>query len=812
MKRAWIKTIACMAVLFLFLFPVDAKAEGVAMKAEVGFDGTYLMGSWTPIRVNIKNTGNDLDGSLEVSVDIRNNRRIIYSTPVNLPKASEKEYTFYARIPNAVSNLNIRLTDSRGKAVTALMVNELNPIGFNNYFLGLVTDDQPSLGYWKEIMAGNYLLSNYIPISLDASSFPVHREVLSSFSVLIFNNIDTDAFRPEQLDILNDWLEDGGVLIVGTGVNGKRTLSGLSGSILPILTGELGELGSPALLEELTGREVLSTAPLQVMDIRAEKIRVLLGDEETGLVWGMQKGRGTVFISAFDLGTEPILSWTGSKLLWENLLAQNLSSSAAARLSNPYEYNQGTDSLAEALGNIDAMEMPSVMLILFLFLFYLALVGPINYSFLKKIDKREWSWVTIPVLSILFAALIFGLGYNTKGGGLIANTISVVNMKTNEEYGDLTNYIGIFTPGRGNYEVQLDRFALLSTLGDPDYRAGSSKPEARIVQGNPSKILFENVNIWTMKTFKTDTRRAEIGSIKSDLYYEMGKIKGKVQNNTVYPLEHLVIYTSTGFVEVGNIAAGESRNVEMTVLAARSNRYGDIIYAIIDDIFPWTSVTTARDKEGRKDMTRRRVLENLLAPGYLDSARPYPVTKPGEIGNDTIQSMEVAYFAFFEGQPESGIMVNGRQPDRITSDGIIMGYMDLIVERDGIVAIPPGMLTGQYEEKMSQGTDTDREWFYIHDPAGYAVFSFDLSSYIHLKDLKVQIGINVINGSGDIYIYEPILGDFGTKVEGDSVQIDESNFSKYVGIDNKIYIKILPGANQYLHAGLPVITLEGREQ
>ena len=150
--------------------------------------------------------------------------------------------------------------------------------------------------------------------------------------------------------------------------------------------------------------------------------------------------------------------------------------------------------------NIEAMEMPSVMLILFLFLFYLALAGPLNYIFLKKIDKREWAWVTIPALSIIFAALIFFLGYNTKGGELIVNTISLVDMNANEEEGNLTNYVGIFIPRRGDYEVEIDRYELLSPGGIQLQGQQSGLPAGLLAKraGKSILILFDNANIWTM--------------------------------------------------------------------------------------------------------------------------------------------------------------------------------------------------------------------------------------------------------------------------------------------------------------------------
>lgn len=812
MKRLKILTAVCLTALFLCFFSTSVNASNdISIHGEVGFDGTYLRGSWTPVRVVLKNTGNDLEGSLEVTVKVGQDGKMAYSTPVSLPNTSEKEYTIYAQIPEAERNININLTDGSGKTLKSVKVESLNPIGENNYLLGLVTNDQPSLGYWKEKLAGNQLLSNYEPISLDASNFPDRREVLSAFSLLIFNNIDTGTFRPEQLTALNAWLEDGGVLIIGTGLNGKKTLDGLTANIVPNVVGELKEVGSPALLEDLTQRQVLSEAPLQIMDINTQEGKVLLGDGEHNLVWMFQKGEGIAYLSAFDLGTEPILSWTGNKLLWENLLSQSLNPGIASRLRNPFEKNQYQIGLGEVLGYIEAMEMPSIMLILFLFLFYLALVGPFNYMVLKKIDRREWSWITIPALSIIFAVLIFGLGYNTKGGELIINTISVVDLDANQERGNLTNHIGIFIPRRGDYEVEVDRFALLSPgIKYNSHLANySAASEARMVQGNPSRILFDNLNIWTMETFETDTIPVEMGHIQSDLYYELGKVKGTVTNNTLYPLENLVIYTPSAFVEVGSIAAGEMKNVELTLPAAGRTRHHDNIYQMIDTVFPWPSGITVGNEQSRKDTTRRSILNNLIWPVY-EVAFPMSVKLPSNIDSEGTPSLELSYFAFYQGQPEEGITINGRKPDQTISDGIILGSMDLTLEKEGVVSIPPGMFFGELEGDMSAYIENSGDYFYIQNPSGYAVFSIDLSPYIHLEDLKVMIGVDLYYGNGIVQVYDIEAGDY-VDVHRDTISIDEDNFNQYIDPDNKVYIKVLPGRDSYVEMGVPTITLEGRE-
>jgi hypothetical protein len=816
MKWVWTITITCL-IMLLFIFPSSARAEGVSMEAEVGFDGSYLLGHWTPIRVQLQNSGSNLEGSLEVRIKTGQESSLVYSTPVSLPNNSEKEYIIYARMHEVERILNINLIDGKGKLVKTLNVgslnpaSSLNPVSSDKYFMGLVTDDQPSLGYWKEkLAAGNYL-SNYEPISLDAANFPNRKETLAAFSVLIFNNIDTSSFRPEQINALSSWLKDGGILIIGSGVNGKRTLSGLSGSIISASPSELNAWNSLEIFEEMGKTPILGNAPLQVLAIDTEEASVLVGDEQGSLVWLFEKERGSVYLAGFDLGTEPIISWTGNKLFWENLISQSLTSDDLSLLRYPANKISFSNGLSHVLGSIEAMEMPSITLILFLFLFYLALAGPFNYLFLKKIDKREWSWITIPVLSLLFAALIFGLGYNTKGGELIANTISLVKMDSNTSQADLTNHVGIFIPRRGDYEVAFDRFALLSlNSSNSGYMDEGPVSVAKVVQGNPSKIQYKNANIWTMETFQTDTRQINIGTIQSDLYYEMGKVKGTVRNDTAYPLEHLVIYTPTSnaFVEIGNIAAGESKNVVMD-LPFTGNRQG--YYDIIENFFPWHSVTGVNSKENRKLMSRRNILEQTIRDDYYKGpyTRPMPTVAPSQPEGQRAQSMEISYFAFFEGEPETGILINGEEPDRVMRDGIIIGSMNVNVEKSGIVSIPPGMIMGRFEEDMSQNVDYGGDVFYIHDPKGYAVFSIDLSPYIHLQDLKVMVGSGNRYGYSISKILNLVHEDYVDMGE-EGFEIDSSNFSMYVDKDNMIYIKEVPSTD-YAEIGLPTIALEGRE-
>ena len=213
-----------------------------------------------------------------------------------------------------------------------------------------------------------------------------------------------------------------------------------------------------------------------------------------------------------------------------------------------------------------------------------------------------------------------------------------------------------------------------------------------------------------------------------------------VANNTMYPLEDMVIYAPFAFVNVGNIASGEVKNIELTLPVSGRSRYQDNIYNMIDTVFPWPQ-GTAKDQQSRQDMNRRYILNNLIWPVY-ETAYPSMPRVQGSAGSQNPLSLKISYFAFYEGQPETGITINGRKPDRTLSEGIILGTMDLTIEREGMVSIPPGMFlqnlrgtclpTLKSAEIISTYTNLQ------------AMLSFpDLSPYIHLHDLKIMIGTDL---------------------------------------------------------------------
>jgi hypothetical protein len=832
MKAAWIAVIFWLMIGSLFFLPAVCLAKGTdmtpkkdtaagnsagnggpVMKAEVGFDGTYRIGCWTPVRIFLENSGADLEGTLEVPITGESGKKTAYGVPVRLPHASSQEYTIYVKMQKLNRSLDIRLMDDKEKVVKEGKAEKLNPVSADHYFLGLVTGDEPSLGYWKERSEGDLLLANYQPVSLTAENFPDHREVLDSFSILILNQVNTGSFRPEQIRALNAWIQSGGILIIGTGGNGSRTLAGLTEEIVPAAAGDVTEQDAAAELEKVSGKPIRGSSALDVMDVRIEGGTVAVSrnagsdsapedaDQAGGLVWMHRKGSGVMYTAAFDLGTEPVLSWAGNKIFWEKLLERSLPEQSIQLLQDPNQSIGEGSGMEEILGNIEAMHLPSVTSVLPIFLLYLVLIGPVNYMILKRADRREWSWFTIPVLSVVFALAIYGLGYRSKGGELILNTISVVELNDDSGGGDRTDYMGVFLPRRGDYRVDVDREVFLSANGgendDSFPHAGNAAPDVHMIQGKPSRILFRNSSVWNMKTFRADPRRVDYGSLHADLRYEAGKIVGTVQNNTLYPLEDFVLYNASFHGKAGNIASGETKKVEIMLptkgVAAAPGDY----QSMLDSLYPeWSGGRRA----SRRDRNRYRILQNLFADDGMQKSSP----------KQTGDSCRLQCFAFYGKDPDEAIKINGRKPDVIMGEGVLLGSVGFEAEQDGHVSLPPGMLNGRLEQEQSRGAGIygNPTAVSIDDPHGYAVFSMDLSRYRDRKDLEGKIGLGVLSGRSRVMIFDLSKKDY-VRMEDGVLSLDGSSLSRYVDESGMVRLKVQPVTDEPVEFTLPTVTLEG---
>src|SRR5262249_45968591 len=105
----------------------------------------------------------------------------------------------------------------------------------------------------------------------------------------------------------------------------------------------------------------------------------------------------------------------------------------------------------------DVPTVPFLVVALFV-LFYIALVGPLDYFVLKKVFKKlELTWITFPLVVIVVSVAAYFTAYALKGDDLRVNKIDLVDIDLHEPrqvYGH--SWFTLFSPRVQSYTVGLE--------------------------------------------------------------------------------------------------------------------------------------------------------------------------------------------------------------------------------------------------------------------------------------------------------------------------------------------------------------------
>src|SRR5262249_53968617 len=116
-------------------------------------------------------------------------------------------------------------------------------------------------------------------------------------------------------------------------------------------------------------------------------------------------------------------------------------------------------------------------------LFYVLLVGPLDYFVLKKVFKRlELTWVTFPATVLLVSVLAYATAYALKGDELRVNKVDLVEVDLpgpHQVYGH--TWFTLFSPRAQSYTLGLEPAAAGWASAPP---AGAPAPVLAVLEGS----------------------------------------------------------------------------------------------------------------------------------------------------------------------------------------------------------------------------------------------------------------------------------------------------------------------------------------
>ena len=547
--------------------PAAAQDAGPTMQVVVGFDGYCRSEGWCPVYVVLSNEGPDIEGELRVTGSTSD----VYARQLVLPAHSRKAYLLYIPSDNSSSSrLTVQLRD-QGDLLASQQV-KVSWLSEGDRLYGVASGVPSALNFLNDVAPAG---GRAAVAHLDLETLPPDPLGWEGLDVLVLNDVDTTALSGEQRRALETWVAHGGHLVVGGGAGAMRTVAGLAdpstGSgqrLLPVTVGGTRPVDDLWGLGERMGVPVATAGPpYAIAEAVLREGEVLIEQDDLILLARRPCGAGKVDFLAFDAGLNPFPSWEDNARLWGFIVGAGTVGARGIAVRSGYQARN-------AINAIPSLELPSALLILAFMLVYTLLIGPVNYVFLRKLDRRELAWLSIPLLIAGFTVCAYVIGFQIRGSTAIVHRIAVVHVPTlgsstpwgmGEVTGRVSQLVGLFSPRRTNYDVWMAS-AGVREMPEGYYGGPADQPLYVIEEADGAMVAGLRVDVGGIRPFLAEGY-ADVSAIEADLRLTTDvtgelRLGGTVRNGSV-PLTGTVVVA--GFVEqrLGNLEAGEEMSVDL---------------------------------------------------------------------------------------------------------------------------------------------------------------------------------------------------------------------------------------------------------
>ena len=121
-----------------------------------------------------------------------------------------------------------------------------------------------------------------------------------------------------------------------------------------------------------------------------------------------------------------------------------------------YGYTDLSGQLRSALDQFTGVQLIPFSFVALLIIFYILLIGPGDYFFLRKIVRRmEWTWLTFPIIVLVVSGAAYMLAYYLKGDQLRVNQADLVDVDAASGFVRGTTWLNIFSPRMESFNLSL---------------------------------------------------------------------------------------------------------------------------------------------------------------------------------------------------------------------------------------------------------------------------------------------------------------------------------------------------------------------
>lgn len=672
---------AALCCLALAALPLSAGAASmVELEASIGYDGAVTYVRKLPVTVDLVNHGSDASGKLVVDVNRSDTEFDRYELPVSIAGGASMRLS----VPVILTQRQKEYTVSWVEGEEALAQASFKPatvINPGNLIVGVLSDDPQQLSY-LDISKGSDPLARgeyWTTVPLEADTFPTDVESLRFFDILAIDGFDAFSLSDAQQRALEQWLQGGGFVLLGGGAKASVSFpwftqyTGISAGALED-GGDLSQdlLSCFGLSGQALGQSVM-TVPLRGASVEA------IGTPP--LVDVTRVGDGYVFTAAFAMGEKPLNSWLGKNAIWQRLVLSgamsryrsvvNTRSNGSYSDSNPYVDMSITNLMG--VENDSGMALPMVVIGLFVLL-----AGFGSYLILKKLDRREWMWLTVPVLAVAASLILWALS-----GALPLREPIAVHYTTLivDEDGATDGYTaavaaksatGPMTVGVDDGTLDVPSTVYYYASSDMKEQEAAAKLRYIYSYGAKETITFPETWSWAQHSLIVrDAAFQDVSAIRGECGWDGDDLVFTLTNNSGIALSEGLILTDYGFVSVPALLPGQTATAALKpdkaaakntsrsreeilrdgVLLGETDRRNYSYYDFVD-----VAMKTQDEKLSAEERNERYIRQFMIQNSY-----------------NTLQSSECMfrYVAFSDELDHLSLTVDGEHVARTAQRGLV---------------------------------------------------------------------------------------------------------------------------------------------
>ena len=604
-------------LLSLFCSTAQAQQpEPTIVDTQIGFNGVYKLGCWTPCTVELQGGSQAYTGRIVVTVPDSDGvpTRVVSEAnrPVGIDPGQATRVRLFVRIGQSMSPVKVQFFSDDGKE-RAKQSFYAGPENTPNTVTGgvpatnrVLLEFGPALGL-GELLQNEGRSDEQLKVRIarveQADDLPTEWYGYESIETVLLTTSEPELYRPLQqsgrIEALQKWVERGGQLVIFCAESAEELLAddGVFASLAPGKYEKMERLSQAQPLATFSGSEQpisrdrrIDLSVPSLIDVRGQ-ILASAGRSATNvpLVVRSRRGLGEIVFVGLDFDRPPLREWTGRT----SFLRRVLNWKEIDKNQQTDGYQEAEDLVGHLRNSLDkkfiGVQVVPFGLVALLVGGYILLIGPGDYFFVKRILRRtELTWLTFPLIVLGVSAAAYGIANKMKGDQLRVNQVEIIDVDltgadSTGNFARGTVWTHFFTPQVSEFNLRLQPSVLgqtelagseqlVSWLGLPGYALGGMQASGSQTSVFDTGYQYGDglssmqrlpVQVWSTKTL-TARWSAQINApLQVDLGHEGEELlRGTITNDTGVELEDCMLLYGRWAYNLGRMPAGKNFEID----------------------------------------------------------------------------------------------------------------------------------------------------------------------------------------------------------------------------------------------------------